>query len=232
MNSRNKIIAFLTGAVFLISNAHRLNAQVTSFSIDETKIDRTLARQLDSISLEDQQGRLEWSKLRKAGAAKQRLDSLKNKIKETDKSNLAFIENLLGERGWPGPQEVGFQASQAVFLVIQHAGLATQKKYYPLIRQAEEAGKILSSNVAILEDRIAVREGKEQVYGSQGYYDEQTKRVYIYPVKDVENLDSLRKSRGLSPMSDYVKEWSVDDYKRYLPVARAFWENERRKTAD
>ena len=71
-----------------------------------------------------------------------------------------------------------------------------------------------------MEDRIAVREGREQTYGSQGYYDSEKKKTFIYPLSDLENLDKLRKSRGLVPMKEYIKEWHQSDYISYLPYAK------------
>ncbi len=50
-------------------------------------------------------------------------------------------------------------------------------------------------SAAILEDRIAVGEERPQTYGSQGYYDKDQKKVFIYPIKDLDNLDSLRSIR-------------------------------------
>jgi len=196
-----------------------LTAQVTSFSIDESKINRTLAAKLDSIYKEDQEDRQKWTQLDREGTPKRVVDSLKAIVRTKDSANLALVEQLIQQHGWLSPQDIGFQGSMALFLVIQHADLKTQKKYYPLIIKAEKEGNILSSSVAILEDRIAIREGRKQRYGSQGYYDKQQKRTLIYPLEDVKNLDSLRKSRGLQPMSQYIKNWSEADYQSYLPEA-------------
>jgi hypothetical protein len=51
-------------------------------------------------------------------------------------------------------------------MVIQHADLPMQERYLPMIRKAERDGEILSSNLAIMEDRIAMRHGEKQIYGS------------------------------------------------------------------
>ncbi len=206
--------------VILIGYHYISNAQVRSFNVDPQKINRELASQLDSIFQEDQALRLKFSVLRKEQAQSTVLDSLSALMRLKDSTNLVFVEQLIGKYGWLGPEEVGFEGAQALFLVIQHSSLRTQKKYYPLILEAEKNRKILSSNVAILEDRIAIREGRQQTYGSQGYYDREQKKLFIYPLKDPERIDSLRSSRGLSKMSDYVKDWNLDTYKSYLSHAR------------
>lgn len=200
---------------------NNVRSQVTSYNFDPNKTDKLLTASMDSLYKEDQQYRFALIKLEKEAAPQQQIDSLRKLIKQKDSSNLVFVTGLLDSRGWLGPQEIGFQGTQALFLIIQHAGLKTQKKYYPIILEAEKDGKILSSNVAILEDRIAIREGRSQTYGSQGFYDPQTKKNYTYPLTDLENIDSLRKSRGLQPMIEYKKDWSIEDYKANLPKAEA-----------
>lgn len=199
-----------------------LSAQVLSIEVDESKINKALSGKLDSLFLEDQNYRIEIEKLIEENASKNLIDSVASLMKAKDKKNLEIINGIIQEYGWLGPQDVGHNASFALFLVIQHADLATQQKYYPLIKQAEKEGKIVSSHVATLEDRIAVREGREQTYGSQRKYDSKTQRQYVYPLKDVDNLDSLRLSVGLSPMKEYEPGWDVEEYKQYLPTSRRF----------
>jgi hypothetical protein len=210
-------IRFLSVVVLFLN--HSLSAQVTSYSYDPNAIDKKLATQMDSLFNEDQQYRIALGKLRKENASKKSIDSLSAILKQADSSNLVFAEQLIAKHGWITPQQAGFQGTQALFLVIQHADLKTQKKYYPLIKQAEKEGNIISSNVAILEDRIAVREGQPQPYGSQGYYDAEKKKTFVYPLKDLVNVESLRKSMGLQPMKEYIKDWDPEDYKSYLPHA-------------
>ncbi|RZL30796.1 MAG: hypothetical protein EOO96_17420 [Pedobacter sp.] len=213
---RTSIIPIL---IFLAMFQVKAIAQVTSYNFDPNKVNKTLAAKMDSLYQEDQKYRLELSKLEKQGTPKKQLDSLRKIVSAKDSTNLILVRQLIDKHGWLGAQDIGFQGTQALFLVIQHADLKTQKKYYPLIRKAEKEGNILSSNVAILEDRIAVREGKNQPYGSQGIYDSVNKKNLVYPVKDLKNLDSLRKSRGLPPMKEYKKNWDVDEYLADLKYA-------------
>lgn len=212
-----KTILFLSVCLLVSVVSH---GQVTSFTLDDSKINKPLAARLDSLYREDQEGRMQLLKWMREGFSTHSMDSLRTVLREKDVSNLRLVEKILDRYGWLGPQQVGMNGSQALFLVIQHADLPTQKKYYPLLLKAESDGKILSSNLAILEDRIAVREGREQTYGSQGYTDKEKKKTFVYPLKDPAGLDSLRKARGLPPMATYIKDWSEADYQSYLPYAR------------
>jgi hypothetical protein len=72
-----------------------------------------------------------------------------------------------------------------------------------------------------LEDRVAIGEGKQQIYGSQIGYDMKTNKTYVLPLIDPDNVDKRRAKVGLGLMSDYVKHWDmiwdVEEYKRQLP---------------
>ncbi|MFN0255220.1 DUF6624 domain-containing protein [Pedobacter ureilyticus] len=211
---------FLKQAVIcltLVFSIEEVKAQVNSFELDSSKFKQELLPALDTIYKDDQSYRMELGKLVKLKAQPSQIDSVRNIIVKKDSINLLKVNEILKQYGWLGPQDVGMNGSQGIFLVIQHADLATQKRYLPLIRQAEKDGKTLSSNLAILEDRMAMREGRKQIYGSQGFKDKVTGKSYIYPVMDVDNLDQRRKAMGLPPMSTYVANWNLEEYKNNLP---------------
>ncbi len=172
---------------------------------------------LDTIFQSDQSVRIKYLQAKRDNAQVNIVDSLQKIMRNTDSQNLIRVNTILTKYGWLGPQKVGITGSQALFLVIQHADLQTQQNYLPMIRTAEKNGEILSSNLAILEDRINMRTGKKQVYGSQGFTDKQTGKTYIYPVADVDHLDERRKVMGMQPMKDYAKNWDAEEYKRQLP---------------
>lgn len=192
-------------------------SQVTTFNIDERLFKTELLPTLDTIYNDDQSCRLTLVELMQKNASQKDIDSIRAIIKEKDSLNVIKVERLLSQYGWLGPQDIGIKGSQALFLVIQHADLAIQQKYLPMIVKAEKEGKTLSSNLAILEDRIAMREGKKQLYGSQGFKDKNTGIKYIYPIADPDNLDKRRKSMGMPLMKEYVNGWDLDDYKKKLP---------------
>lgn len=208
----NQIIILLL-AIFMQSKA---NAQVSSFVIDSSKFTIALLPALDTIYQDDQSYRISLGKMNKNRIAKNEIDSIKNIIQKKDSINLVKVNEIIERYGWLGPQEVGMNGSQAIFLVIQHSDLATQKKYLPLIIKAEKDGKTLSSNLAILKDRIAMRQGKKQLYGSQGFKDQITGKNYVYPIADVDNLEQRRKVMGMPPMKEYVTTWDLEAYKKEL----------------
>jgi hypothetical protein len=197
------------------------SAQVNSFNIDSTKFNKLLAASLDTIYNDDQAVRWKFVNAEHNKASSKEIDSLRSLMLQKDNQNLVKVNYILSKYGWLGPQAVGINGSQALFLVIQHADLNTQKMYLPMIIKAEKEGEILSSNLAILEDRINVREGKEQLYGSQGFADKASGKIYIYPIADPDHLDQRRKSMGMIPMKEYRKDWDIVTYKSMLPQIKA-----------
>lgn len=204
---RHKIF---TSLVLLTFSSHVSSSQVTSFSIDDTKLNKSLSDSLGAIYKSDQSTRLAYIQAKQQNKPGAFLDSLMKEMKETDHKNLEKVNAIVREYGWLGPQNVGMDGSQGLFLVIQHADLKTQEYYLPLIRQAEKDGKILSSNLAILQDRICMRNGRKQIYGSQGFTDNETGKKYIYPIGEINDLEERRKAMGMPAMKDYVKEWNIE----------------------
>jgi hypothetical protein len=125
-------------------------------------------------------------------------------INRTDSINQVRIFELLDRYGWLGRQEVGGKGASAVFLVVQHADLAAQEKYVPLMRTAAANGNAQKSSLAMLEDRILMRNNKKQRYGTQQRRDNGTSNYYYYPTEDPENLNKRRLEIGMSPLSDDI----------------------------
>lgn len=209
-------------------------AQVNSFNIDNTKFNRPLKATLDSVYQLDQAPRFKFLEARQKNANPALVDSLRKVMVEHDHENLKKCIAILEKHGWQGPQQVGMEGSQALFLVIQHADLPIQKKYLPMIREAERKGEILSSNLAILEDRINVREGTSQQYGSQAFTDTQTGKLHFYPIANLGQLEERRKRMGLVPMADYAKlmrmDWNPEQYEKSLPEIEKIIARQKKKS--
>jgi hypothetical protein len=108
-----------------------------------------------------------------------------------------------------------------LFLVIQHADQKTQEKYLPMMRAAVKNGKAQGSSLALLEDRVALGQGKRQIYGSQIGRDPDTQLYYVSPLEDPDNVDKRRAEVGLGTLAEYVNrwqiKWDVEQYKKDLP---------------
>jgi len=184
-----------------------------------------LKAELLAIHEADQAGRKRLAEVEKAhGRESPEMQKLWQEIADADAANLPKVAKILESHGWLGPRQVGPRASATLFLVIQHADLAAQKKYLPMMREAVAQGRAQGSALALLEDRVALREGRPQTYGSQIGFAEETNTHYVMPLLDPDKVDERRASVGLPPLAEYVKQWQivwdVEAYKRQLPTLR------------
>jgi hypothetical protein len=188
----------------------------------EANYDKPLQSLLINIYEEDQKIRREYMAAQKEfGQQSKQVDSLAQEMMYIDSINLIKVTEVLDQHGWVGAEIVGGQANHTLFLVIQHSNLQTQLKYLPMFREAVNKGKASSSSLALLEDRVALGEGKRQIYGSQIGYDNETEKSYVLPLEDPDNVDKRRAAVGLGPISEYVIRWGiswdVEEYKKDLP---------------
>lgn len=175
----------------------------------EKDFDTSLRRRLTRIRRSDQDVRHRFLTAYNAQIPDTLLiNRLLQEMEETDAKNLAEIDSILNEFGWPGRDRVGDECV-AIWLVLQHADVESQTKALPMLKSAAEKGDIDPSAIAMLEDRILVNSGKRQIYGTQYYYEdgEGAKKRIIYPIEDVENVDIRRTAAGLQPLHEtYTKE--------------------------
>lgn len=125
-----------------------------------------------------------------------------------DSCNQVQVKALIAKYGWMGKSLIG-NYNQVLFLVIQHADLATQEKYYPMLLESARKGESSISDAAMLQDRILMRQGKKQIYGSQIVFD-QTGAPVFYPIEDEENVNSRRADVGMMPIEEYAKHFGID----------------------
>ena len=185
------------------------------------KYNNPLIKELDEIFMSDQQYRLIIdSVMAQSGAESEEAKILWLKMREADSLNVLKVTDILDKHGWVGSDIVGQRGNITLFLVIQHADLATQLRYLPMMRKAVQDGDAEASHLALLEDRLALRQGKKQIYGSQVALDNQTGKYYVQRLHDPENVDKRRAAVGLSPLAEYLEQWginwNVEEYKRKM----------------
>jgi len=138
------------------------------------------------------------------------------KMRAADSINLIKVKAILDRYSWLGADEIGEQCNTALFMVIQHADLPVQERYLPMIREAVAAGRAEPRHLALLEDRVALREGRKQRYGTQLKWDERVKAYRLAPLEDPDHVDQLRKSVGLSSLAIYLAKWGLSwDAEKY-----------------
>jgi hypothetical protein len=196
----------------------------------EANLDKTLVATLDSIFNDDQNGRQQLKEVEAIyGVDSKELKAHWKMISEKDSINLIKVKTILDTRGWLGEDVVGEQGNTTLFLIIQHSDIKTQERYLPMMRQAVKNGKAKGSSLALLEDRVALRQGRMQIYGSQINRDIKTQSYYVSPLEDPDNVDKRRAEVGLQPLAEYLLNWNlvwdVEQYKKDLPGIMEKWKN-------
>nr|MBA3706114.1 hypothetical protein [Bacteroidota bacterium] len=156
----------------------------------EANYNKPLVAILDSVYVEDQKYRKQSDEIeKKYGWESKEGQDLWKVIHQKDSVNLVIVKSILDKHGWLGADVIGEQGNSTLFLVIQHSDQATQEKYLPMMREAVKNGKAYGSSLALLEDRVALRQGKRQIYGSQIGRDPETQIYFVSPLEDPENVD-------------------------------------------
>jgi hypothetical protein len=127
-----------------------------------------------------------------------------------DSTNLAFVIALIEKYGWVGKSLVGNRGNYAIWLIIQHAGLERQEKYLPLMKASVEKGESRPVDLAYLEDRVLMRQGKKQIYGTQISNNPKTGAQELWPIEDEKNVNTRRSKLELEPMEEYARYFGVD----------------------
>lgn len=192
----------------------------------EKDLDKPLASILEAIYQDDQTYRQQVGEVeKKYGRESDEMKAHWKLISEKDSVNLIKVKKILDERGWLGPKIIGNEGNSTLFLVIQHADLETQEKYLPMMREAVSTENAKASSLALLEDRVALRKGQKQIYGSQIGRDQETGEYYVLPLIDPDNVDQRRAKVGLGTIQDYISNWGmtwdVEAYKKKLPEIEA-----------
>ena len=182
----------------------------------EANLNNPLVAMLDTIMENDQKYRKQIRAIEsKYGNPSKEMTELWKTINYYDSVDLIKIVALIDKYGWLGADVVGRKGNQTIFLVIQHADIIVQDKYLPLMREAVENKKAEPSELALLEDRVAMRHGRKQIYGSQIMYGN------LAPLEDPDNVDKRRAAVGLEPLADYLLnfgiKWDVAEYKKQHP---------------
>jgi hypothetical protein len=127
-----------------------------------------------------------------------------------DRQNLIKVVSLIENCGMPTTKEVSKKQMSAIWLVFQHADNTNRKKYFPLLKKSAENGDLDKSNIALMEDRILMMDGKPQIYGSQISENRETKKWELYELEKPETVDKRRAEVGLGSLKEYVKNWNIE----------------------
>ena len=138
-----------------------------------------------------------------------------------DSINLNKLRLIIEKEKWYGNELISEKILANLFDIIHFAEMPIQEKYLPLMREVVKNSNVDANYLAIVEDQVAVGQGKKQIYGSQIKEDKVTHLLYVAPLEDPDNVDKRRAAIRIEPLAKYVMEWNivwdVEQYKKDLP---------------
>jgi hypothetical protein len=116
-------------------------------------------------------------------------------------ANGTKLEALIDAFGWPREKEY----SDAAWLIAQHAISLPELQKKILLLLKNDPSLCSPKQAAMLEDRILVLSGKNQLYGTQMDWDEDG-ILNPYPVEDPDDVDERRHKAGLDKLQDAINQ--------------------------
>ncbi len=124
-------------------------------------------------------------------------------VQAVDADNLSWLKAQVAAHGFPTTEQVGEVGVMNAFLLVQHAD--TDHAFQAMVlkqMQAQPAGGIPKSDIAMLTDRVLRAQGRPQRYGSQ-FGQKKDGSWVLQPTEDLDHLERRRAAMDLMPMADY-----------------------------
>lgn len=164
----------------------------------EARPDKKLREEL--LKLAEKSDRI----LHEATAEKASEEVLEKRMGEAMKENGERLCRILKETGWPTASRVGRDgAAAAVSLLKNSEPFRLQMELLPVAAAAVKGGEMTTEDFASLIDRLRVRAGLRQLFGTQvsvsrGF-------LVLYPIEAEAQVEARRKQYGLPPLAEYLR---------------------------
>lgn len=135
-------------------------------------------------------------------------EEYQRQVKNIDQSHTVRLKAIIHIYGWPGIKLIGADGSEAMWLLVQHSpDKGFQKAALEKLRQAVLRKDASSLNLAYLEDRVLMQEGKLQLYGTQ-WIEKGDGKHYLYPVENFGQINIRRFGVGLDSLEESRKKYA------------------------
>lgn len=159
-------------------------------------------------ALQQRQG---WADQLSPDGSRYALHILSAEMCRADADNLPWLKADLDAHGWYRITEMGKEADNAAWLMVQHADadVVFQQKILAMLEPLVGQGETSPTNYAYLLDRVAVNSQRPQRYGTQGGCADGgwEPRALEEPATAV---DQRRAEVGLPPLADYIAAFKAN----------------------
>ena len=124
------------------------------------------------------------------------------RMEAVHRKNAARLRTILEEYGWPGFELVDKDGEEAVWRIVQHSigEPDFMRSALEILKAAVKNQQAPSWQIAYLEDRIRMFEGRLQLYGTSLDWDEQGQMSPYPAIENPEQLNERRAEMGLPPL--------------------------------
>ena len=165
-------------------------------------MNKQLANELIKLAEEDQQL---LEKLSVSGELAKYKDEVHPELKIVFERNTASAKNIIEKYGWPKIRLIGNDASDAMYLIVQHSVLDEpfMQACVPLLEEAVSENEAKAWQLAFLQDRTLMQQDKPQVYGTQHITIDDVVRPY--KIRNPKKVNERRLVLGLEPLEERTK---------------------------
>jgi hypothetical protein len=167
-------------------------------------VNAALRNELVALDEHDQAVRAELA------ADRSLFDGYHPRMAAVHRANAVRLGQIIAAHGWPGVGLVGELGAAAAWRIAQHAigDPPFMRRCRDLLDEASRRGDAPRWQLAYLDDRIRVYEGRPQRYGTQ--LRESLSGLEPYPLEDADGLEARRRELGLPPLAEVVAQARVD----------------------
>jgi len=141
-------------------------------------------------------------------------DTYHPQLKKLHTENTKRAIEIVREGGWPAISQVGEEGSDAMWLIVQHSVLDPEfmLSCIPQLERLVHEGEAKGWQLAFLQDRVLMLQGKPQIYGTQHELDSNGE-LQPYRLACPEEVDERRKAAGLEPLVEKTRMLRADHKK-------------------
>ena len=131
-----------------------------------------------------------------------RSPDFQRRMMQLDSTDAKALMTIVARWGWPGRTLVGPDGAKAAFLIAQHNDAIREQALALML--AMPKGEVNLGDLATLQDRVLVKQGKPQKYATQLEQKADAAVMTFDPIEDLPNIDRTRAEVGLMPLSAYI----------------------------
>lgn len=219
---------------FVQSNAFE-RKHIQEYQLDYLKVqERPYWHKVDSLINVTESGRCQpfidsltiMAKLDQSVREMEWSDETARQMQYIDSINITKLMKLIEQYGFPTWKLVGQVGAINAWLIAQHSSYLPW--YLKHLRKAVKENNAGRQELAYMEDRFLIEEGRPQIYGTQFMYSVIDSMVYHYATIDMEHLDNRRIAMEMYTMEDYLKRaefGNVDLYRGYGNYMTTYYPN-------